>query len=192
MLSLVTAGVHAQDAWGYQQPKMWPWNVQASHPVAGTPARPGAPTPSAPLTYRVRGVVSPAAVDAGSSTVLLVAHVPDTAEVWVSAVRTSETGSLRRFVSPPLVPGVPYTYRVRVVWKDHGEWRSQVRTITVQAGPVRCLDLMSANAEEAEDARRPRWRVCPLRIARRPKGRGSARWAVTPVSGPWACRSSSS
>jgi uncharacterized protein (TIGR03000 family) len=57
------------------------------------------------------------------------------AEVWVGGVRTTQTGTERRFVSPPLPPGSDYVYAVRVRWRDaQGEVKLQQHNVLVQAG----------------------------------------------------------
>jgi uncharacterized protein (TIGR03000 family) len=46
--------------------------------------------------------------------------VPEGAEVWFDGAKTTQTGSLRRFVTPPLTAGRKHTYEVRVAWKTGG------------------------------------------------------------------------
>jgi uncharacterized protein (TIGR03000 family) len=54
--------------------------------------------------------------------------------IWFDDTKSMQTGSLRRFISPPLAQGHAYTYKVRVRWKEHGNEVTQSRCITVRAG----------------------------------------------------------
>lgn len=77
----------------------------------------------------------------GSSTAYLELRVPEDAEVWFQGVKMSQTGPLRKFVSPALQPGGKYSYEVRVVWTQDGRPVSQTRTVAVRAGDQLTLDF---------------------------------------------------
>jgi len=44
--------------------------------------------------------------------------VPEGSEVWINGTRTTRAGTTREFVSPPLVPGKVYTFRITVRHPD--------------------------------------------------------------------------
>ncbi len=75
------------------------------------------------------------AAEASESAVLDVT-VPSTgAEVWVQGVPTRQSGTARRYVSPPLVPGKDYVYTLRARWRDaSGATQLQQQNVVVQAG----------------------------------------------------------
>jgi uncharacterized protein (TIGR03000 family) len=57
------------------------------------------------------------------------------AEVLVQGVRTTQTGTQRRYVSPPLAPGKDFVYSVRARWRQpNGEIQLQQQNVIVQAG----------------------------------------------------------
>jgi uncharacterized protein (TIGR03000 family) len=60
--------------------------------------------------------------------------VPEGAEVWFDGAKNTRTGSLRRFVTPPLKAGRKYTYEVRVAWKNGGDEVTETRPLSVGAG----------------------------------------------------------
>jgi uncharacterized protein (TIGR03000 family) len=61
--------------------------------------------------------------------------VPASAQVWVEGAKTSQTGALRHFVSPPLTPNEDFTYDIRARWTDQkGDVVDQTRHVLVHAG----------------------------------------------------------
>jgi uncharacterized protein (TIGR03000 family) len=61
-------------------------------------------------------------------------RVPADAEFWFDDARTTQTGTVRRFVSPPVPPGQDYAYVVRARWKEGGNEVTQSRRLTFHAG----------------------------------------------------------
>lgn len=57
---------------------------------------------------------------------------PDAA-VWISGRKSQMSGQQRVFQSPPLEPGKQYEYKVRVAWYDGEEFRTEERTVSVEA-----------------------------------------------------------
>lgn len=97
----------------------YPW----AGPVASSP-------PAGPTT----GVVAPAPTV--PAPVEIAVLVPANAAIWFDDAKTTQTGTLRRFVSPPLTPGRDYTYEVRARWTEEGREITQRRRLTVHAGEV--------------------------------------------------------
>jgi uncharacterized protein (TIGR03000 family) len=78
--------------------------------------------------------------------VLIVVHVPEEAKVWFEDAPTAQTGALRLFISPSLLPAKTYAYTVRVAWPENGRLVSQTGLVTVRAEEVHCIDLVSLGA----------------------------------------------
>jgi uncharacterized protein (TIGR03000 family) len=91
------------------------------------------------LTGPVTTVTRPAE---GDSAVRLELAVPNTAEVWVEGVLTKQTGRERQFVSPPLEPGVEYTYNVRARWSQDRRSIDRTHLVPVRAGDVVRVDFL--------------------------------------------------
>jgi uncharacterized protein (TIGR03000 family) len=67
--------------------------------------------------------------------------VPANAQVWFNGQATAQTGTVRRFVTPPLNADNDYSYELKVRWDKDGQPAEESRTITVVAGGFRRLDL---------------------------------------------------
>jgi uncharacterized protein (TIGR03000 family) len=63
------------------------------------------------------------------------------AQVWVEGSPTSETGTDRQFVSPPLTTGRSYTYEIRARWFESGREINQTRRVDVHAGESVMVDF---------------------------------------------------
>ncbi|HET6572391.1 MAG TPA: TIGR03000 domain-containing protein [Fimbriiglobus sp.] len=112
---------------------------------------------SAPATAAVAGlpaVLDPTAVPAtagptpvpaptptGAAPVHLTVRVPDGARVWVADAPSNQTGPAQTFVSPPVEPGMDYTYVVRAAWTENGQPVSRMRRVTVHAGDRVTVDM---------------------------------------------------
>lgn len=60
-------------------------------------------------------------------------NVPAGAEVWFDDHKTSSTGPVRDFQTPPLEPG-KYGYKVRARWQEDGHEVTQSREVVVSPG----------------------------------------------------------
>src|SRR5262249_42099175 len=56
------------------------------------------------------------------------------AQIFFDDTPTSQTGTERAFVTPPLEVGKTYSYRVRVRWQENGKPVEQTRTVDMTAG----------------------------------------------------------
>ena len=70
-------------------------------------------------------------------------RVPANAEVWFDGTRTSQTGSQRSFVSPPIQPGRDYVYEIRARWVQAGRPVEETRRIIVRAGDRDNLNFLT-------------------------------------------------
>jgi uncharacterized protein (TIGR03000 family) len=132
--------------------KLWPWNIGGYQGY--TPPRPPAPAPgpepirpsATPRQYTLQMTKLPVTNEDNPNAAVMVAHVPEDAEIWFEDAPTTRKGTLRQFVSPPLTPGKEYKYSVRVAWMEEGGKVSQVNTFPIHAGDIHCIDLVKAEA----------------------------------------------
>ena len=77
-------------------------------------------------------------------------RVPADAEVWFGTGKTSQTGTRREFVSPPLEPGKGFTYEIRARWVENGKEVTQTRRLDVSAGAWKGVDFTRPPVETVE------------------------------------------
>ncbi len=104
--------------------------------------------PSRPFPSVVGGQAVPVDVTEVPNNVLVIAHLPEDADVWFGDYKTSIQGTMRTFGSPSLIPGKDYTYTIRVAWPEEGRWVAQMHELTVRAGEAYCLDVSLPDEEE--------------------------------------------
>jgi uncharacterized protein (TIGR03000 family) len=63
------------------------------------------------------------------------------AQIMIEGQKTNQMGTLRRFVSPPLTPGVSYTYEIKATWTQDGKKVTRSKKVDVQAGQQLTVDL---------------------------------------------------
>jgi uncharacterized protein (TIGR03000 family) len=73
-------------------------------------------------------------------------RAPADAEIWFDDAKTSSTGVLRRFVSPPLAVGREFSYTVRVRWEEDGRPVERTQHLAVHAGDRIALDYSGGAA----------------------------------------------
>lgn len=76
-------------------------------------------------------------------------RLPAGADLWFEGVRTTQTGTYREFVSPPLAPGRDYAYELRASWREGGREVSRTRRVRVRAGDRLDVNFLTP-AKEAE------------------------------------------
>jgi uncharacterized protein (TIGR03000 family) len=149
-----------------------PWNRTGYQGYAET-ARPTPPptiVSAAPERYTIVVNLLPQKPQGvNPNIVVLMAHLPEHAQVWFNNQPTKAQGKVRYFESPPLTPGKLYFYTVRVVWHENGKWVHQVERVPVQAGEMRCIYMTQANIAEnlaklsADDQKLAEaQKVCPM------------------------------
>jgi uncharacterized protein (TIGR03000 family) len=75
--------------------------------------------------------------------------VPEKAEVRVEGVKTSKTGTIRDFVSPPLTPGMNMTYAIAVRYTDAGgKTVEETHTVRVRANDRLFIDCTKPASAE--------------------------------------------
>jgi uncharacterized protein (TIGR03000 family) len=70
--------------------------------------------------------------------------VPANAEVWFEGAKTTSTGSVREYQSPPLSPG-RYTYHIRARWTENGRDITQTKNVTVSSGAHVTVEFPTAS-----------------------------------------------
>ena len=110
-------------------------------------------TPSYGQTYPSGGRAPAGAAEAEQIAHLTV-NVPAGAEVWFDKFKTTSTGPVREFKTPPLSPG-KYGYMVRARWREDGHEVTQTRDVTLSPGADIQLTfpLPSGSQEEGGKAR---------------------------------------
>lgn len=81
---------------------------------------------------------------------ILIAHLPESAQIWFQGEPTRQRGTTRYYESPSLTPGKNYTYSVVLQWYEDGQWVSQMHSFPIHAGDVHCIDIIPSSAEEVE------------------------------------------
>jgi len=83
-------------------------------------------------------------------------RVPANAEVMFEGEKTTQTGAMRQYISPPLTPGGNYTYDIRASWMENGRQVSRTRHVPVRAGEVVRVDfLRRESSDEATEGVTP-------------------------------------
>jgi len=72
--------------------------------------------------------------------------LPANAEVSFEGQQTTQSGAFRQFISPPLVSGQEYSYKIDARWSEDGKVVRRSRRITVRAGDVVTISFNSNRA----------------------------------------------
>jgi uncharacterized protein (TIGR03000 family) len=84
----------------------------------------------------------PAPREPAGTAVQINVRVPADAEVWVEGTKTTQTGTRRTFISPPLDPDEIYTYSVRARWHGADGEVDRTRKAQVSAGDEITLNFV--------------------------------------------------
>lgn len=110
-------------------------------------ATPGSYQAFYPPTGNIASPATPTGVD---RVVHFDIRVPADADIWFDGEKTTQTGSSREFVSPPLVPDHRYTYEIRARWKEGGRDVTQTRRLAVHAGERMSITFPEKAPEKAK------------------------------------------
>jgi uncharacterized protein (TIGR03000 family) len=69
--------------------------------------------------------------------------VPAAAELWIEGKKMGQTGSERKFISPPLEGGQRFFYDFRIRFKDDGRDQTKTRSLAVFAGRHYIVDFVN-------------------------------------------------
>jgi uncharacterized protein (TIGR03000 family) len=78
----------------------------------------------------------------------LVVYVPANAQLTIDNFKTLQTGTVRRFESPVLPPGQPFTYHVKASWSDGKKEIVNEKDVRVVAGQETKVDFRQEQAQE--------------------------------------------
>jgi len=114
-------------------------------------------------------------------------RVTPSAEIWFEGEKTSQTGSLRQFTSPPIDSDRECTYTIRARWTEGGLEVDRTRRISFHAGDQLTVNFMTRKSQGAavDGKREERTPVSPGRedsaqTATRPPFTGTVSFAVGP------------
>jgi uncharacterized protein (TIGR03000 family) len=79
-------------------------------------------------------------------------RVPASAEVTFETEKTTQTGAVRSFESPPLTPGRDYVYEIKATWTENGREVVRTRQVNVRAGEQVMVDFTPRPASTARPA----------------------------------------
>lgn len=135
--------------------KLAPFSLPYVYYVPAPAATPAKRSGAQPVDIRIRyAAVTPARADAP---VQIDLQVPADAQVWFGGQKTTQTGTLRSFESPPLTAGRTYTYEVRATWKEGGREVTESRRLAIRAGERLTATFPDqANLTAGKDANPPR------------------------------------
>jgi len=92
--------------------------------------------PTVPSSTVSAPVTASSTAATGNSESLLEVTVPADAKVNIEGADTTQTGTMREFVSPPLFPGHEYSYQIKVKWTENGKEMTRTHRVAVHAGDV--------------------------------------------------------
>jgi uncharacterized protein (TIGR03000 family) len=121
--------------------------TMAAGPPSVTPALPGY---AALRTYPDQVPAAAAAPLPAETAARVVVRVPEDARLEFQGVAVPQAGRVRKFSSPPLVPGERYRYDVVATWEEAGRTVVRARRIYVYAGEKADIDFLSPQAENGE------------------------------------------
>jgi uncharacterized protein (TIGR03000 family) len=87
----------------------------------------------------------------------VVVTLPEGARLLVEGQPTRQTGASRTFVSPPLEPGVNYTYELTAEVVRDGKSLAQTKNVRVRAGETTKVDFSTLGVEDEAPPNDPGW-----------------------------------
>jgi uncharacterized protein (TIGR03000 family) len=105
--------------------------------------------PNARLENRPMIVKNRAPASAGAHVTV---KVPQNAEVWFERTKTTLTGPVRNFQTPPLQPGRHYAYKVRASWQEDGQLVTQTQQVSVSPGADVVVRFFPGQSEKEQPA----------------------------------------
>ena len=109
---------------------------------AGTARQPYYPNPQPVVVYQACASRQPQVVASENQPVVLNVRVPTAdAEVWVEGDKTTQKGLTRSYVSPPVVAGYLYSYKIKARWVEGNRTSIETRMVYVHAGDRQTVDF---------------------------------------------------
>jgi uncharacterized protein (TIGR02246 family) len=85
----------------------------------------------------------PANAPVAQAHAIITIAVPPDAAIFFDGTATTQRGSERRFVSPPLERGRKYDYEIRARWMENGRVVQQARKVSVTGGDTVRVDFLT-------------------------------------------------
>ncbi|MFN4261181.1 MAG: TIGR03000 domain-containing protein [Gemmataceae bacterium] len=85
----------------------------------------------------------------------IVVHVPADAVIWVDDTQSQQTGTERRYESPPIPAGQEYHYHLKACWTENGQPIELTRDVIVRPGQRAIVDFTSAFRDKLLHAPQP-------------------------------------
>lgn len=95
----------------------------------------------------VRRAYSPV-FEVPAATARITVITPKGADVWFQGMQVPMSGTVKKFSSPELNPALTYTYDVRAMWRENGQWVNQTQRVLVRAGDDLTLTFAPTPASE--------------------------------------------
>jgi uncharacterized protein (TIGR03000 family) len=112
--------------------------------------------PSYSYSLPIVGDPEPETTPPADNAVHLQLTVPENSEVIFGGAKTTQTGPVREYVSPPLTPGTPYTYRITVRYTGaDGKVVTDTRALRVQANDWFSVDFTRPPPAESQPVPAP-------------------------------------
>jgi uncharacterized protein (TIGR03000 family) len=89
---------------------------------------------------RSEGMVRDDSIPASQARITVMVPDPN-AQVWINGKLMQATGTQRDFDSPPLEPGIRYSYEIRARWGDGKQAMDQTLTVPIQPGRRAVVDF---------------------------------------------------
>jgi uncharacterized protein (TIGR03000 family) len=135
MTTINTPGVYGAYSFGTTPSTLnrEPWFVPAYNPRADIPAVSVTLDPIEPNRV-LRGTQALHSDGLGKQSASVRVRLPASARLYFEGVPTSQTGTSREFVTPPLISGQNYRYILKAVWEEDGQPVVQERQVYIKAG----------------------------------------------------------
>lgn len=115
-------------SYGYSYPYDYSTYADSSYGYVA-PSYVGDGTSAAPVAGTYQAINPPSDTSAH-----ITVNVPADARLWFDDAPTTSTGPVRKFDSPPLTSGTPYSYEVRATWNENGREVTQTQQVAGTAG----------------------------------------------------------
>ena len=85
----------------------------------------------------------------------LIVRLPADAKLVIDDQETKQTGAVRRFSSPPLMPDKTYRYTLEWTYQKDGKPVTKTKVVRFRAGDEKEVDLRKEKADEAKPDKKP-------------------------------------
>ena len=82
-------------------------------------------------------------------------RVPENAQIWIDGQKTTQAGTFREFVTPPLESGQRYSYDIKARWTENGQEIVRDRKVTFHTGDRLMVNMTTAQSNKAAAANQP-------------------------------------